>query len=259
MKIISWNIHSEIIAGTTTRIGGCSQGSYSGLNLGLNVNDNPEDVINNRKILAQELHTSFDKMISPNQTHSTNLMKVTLKDGGKGMYSLDDAPADVDGLYTRDRGLFLLTYHADCIPILIYEKKQHLILALHSGWKGNVHEITLKAIRKLIDEENCLPTEMYAYIGPSLGKNNFEAKEDIISLVNQMEIDGQSYYEKKEDGNYLLDAKGLAKAQMLKAGIPESNITVSPYCTMDRQDLFYSYRANHHCGRNVSFIALKEK
>ena len=259
MKLISWNIDPEIVAGTTTRQGGYSQGSYAGLNLGLNVGDDPQKVLANRQLLAETLHTQLDCMISPLQTHSTNLMKVSLADGGRGMYSLDVAPASIDGLYTKDSGLFLLTYHADCIPILLYERKQQLILALHSGWKGNVHEITLKAIRLLIDKENCSPKEMFAYIGPSLGKNRFEAKEDIISLVKEMEIDGSPFYTQKADGNYLLDAKGLAKAQMLLAGIPASQITVSPYCTMERQDLFYSYRADHDCGRNVSFIALKEK
>ena len=78
MKLISWNINPEIVAGTTTRQGGYSQGSYAGLNLGLNVGDDPQKVLANRQLLAETLHTQLDCMISPLQTHSTNRLTMHL-------------------------------------------------------------------------------------------------------------------------------------------------------------------------------------
>lgn len=256
MKIIPWNITKNISAGTTLREGGVSQGALASLNLALNVKDDPQNVLENRKRLAAFLNTDLEHMISPTQTHSTNIKKITKEDMGKGMYSLDDAFDDIDATYTREKNLYLLTYHADCIPILLYDKKEQLIAAIHSGWKGNVNEITLKCLRYLKENENCQPENIYAYIGPSLSYEAFEARQDIIDLVNQMEIDGSKFYTQTAPGVYHLDAKALAKEQMLYFGIPTHHITVDPHCTKQDEEHFFSYRRDHQCGRHVSFIAM---
>lgn len=258
MEIIKWHPFPEIIAGTTLRNGGVSKGPLSSLNLALNVRDDVNNVIKNREILANFLNTDFYHMVSPTQTHSTHLKKVTILDGGKGMWSLDDAIDDTDALYTRDENLYLLSYHADCTPVLLYDQKEKLIASIHAGWKGNVNEIVLKTLRYLEKNENCQPENIYAYIGPCLGYEAFEAKEDIISLVNKMSINGSKYYRKVDDGIYRLDAKGLAKEQLLVFGVPSNHITVNSHCTKSEPEDFFSYRNNHDCGRHVSFIALKK-
>lgn len=257
MEYIQWTPFENIIAGTTLRQGGVSKGPLNSFNLALNVNDDNDNVIENRQRLASMLHTDFKHMVSPTQTHSTHLKKVTLEDGGKGMLSLEDAINDTDALYTKDENLFLLTYHADCTPVLLYDKKEKLIASIHAGWKGNVHEIVLKTLRYLHQHEQCQPENIYAYIGPCLGYDAFEAKEDIISLVNQMEINGKTYYHEVSKGVYRLDAKGLAKEQLTYFGVPEHHITIDPHCTKSDPENFFSYRNDHACGRHVSFIAMK--
>lgn len=258
MKVIQWKPFDEIIAGTTLRHGGLSTGALASLNLALNVNDDINNVIENRKILADFLNTDLNHMVSPTQTHSTNLQKITKIDMGKGMYSLDDAIDDTDALYTREKNLFLLTYHADCTPVLIYDKKEQLIASIHAGWKGNVNEIVLKTLRYLIKHENCQPKNIYAYIGPCLGYDAFEARDDIINLVKKMEINGNKYYHEVSKGIYRLDAKGLAKEQLTYLGVPESQITIDPHCTKSEPENFFSYRNDHACGRHVSYIAIKD-
>ena len=257
MKILEWKPFENIVAGTTLRYGGVSEGSLSSLNLALNVNDKIENVIENRKILATYLNTNFEHMVSPTQTHSTNLKKVDLSDGGKGMYGLEDAINDTDALYTKEEDLFLLSYHADCTPVLLYESNQHLIASIHAGWKGNVNEIILKTLRYLKENENINPSFIHAYIGPCLSYDAFEARDDIITLVNQMEINSKQYYHEVSKGVYKLDAKGLAKEQLLHFGVPEHQITISSHCTKTETNDFFSYRNDKACGRHVSFISMK--
>ena len=112
-------------------------------NLGLNGNDDIQ-TMQNREALASQLNIPLDHMILPHQEHTVNFAKVTLADGGKGMYSLDTALPATDATYTRDAGLVLWSSHADCCPVLMYSPDQHLIAAIHSGWKGTVHEIVGK-------------------------------------------------------------------------------------------------------------------
>ena len=257
MELIKWSPFDHVEGYTITRKDGYSKGDLQGLNLSFNVQDDPNLVLKNRQKLCDYLNTDFDHLVATRQTHSTNLLKVTKKDGGKGIYSDQDAFYNYDAMYTRDKDLWLLSFHADCTPVLLYNQKEELICEIHSGWKGTVHEITRKVVTKLIEEENCDPQSFYCYIGPSIEQRNFEIGQDVVDLIQQMSFDASDFYQPKGDGKYLFNAKGLVKKQLLLCDIPEENITVSPYCTIENPDLFYSYRKNKKCGRNVTMIKMK--
>ena len=162
-------------------------------NLGLN-GMNDEQTMRNREALAKQLHIPLDHMILPHQEHTDHFVKVTLEDGGKGMYSLDTALPATDATYTRDKGLVLWSSHADCCPVLMYSPDQELIAAIHSGWKGTVHEIVGKVTKHLIENENVDPTQLLVYTGPAIEQRNFEAMDDIINLVKAMSFDTSSFY-----------------------------------------------------------------
>ena len=69
-----------------------------------------------------------------------------------------------------------------------------------------------------------------------------------------MDFDTTPYYHKTDETHYLMDNKGLNKKMLLNLGLLEDNITVSPYCTVENDDLFYSYRKNKDSGRNITII-----
>ena len=249
MKLIPWNCFNEIEAYTTTKIG------HTDLPFNMSFNDeNHDQVLENRKALAKYLHTDLDHMVATRQTHSTNFIEVSLKDGGKGIYTQEDAFQNCDAMYTKDSNLFLLSFHADCTPVLLYCRDQKIIAEIHSGWKGTVTEIVGKVTKHLIDNEHCDPKQIYAYIGPSIEERNFEAKDDIIDLVKKMSFDTSSFYTKKDKDSYLLNSKGLIKQQLLNLNVKEENITVSSYCTIENNDLFFSYRKEKTNLRNITSI-----
>ena len=252
MKLIPWNCFDEIEAYTTT--------AYENeriLDMSFNNSLPYEDVLENRLELAKQLNTDLNHMVATFQKHTTNFIEVSLKDGGRGMLSRDDAFIGYDAMYTKDKNLWLWSFHADCCPVLLYCRDQRIVAAIHSGWNGTVYEIVGKVTKHLIDHEYCQPQHIYAYIGPSINMENFEAKDDIIDLVKQMSFETSSFYQKKDDGAYLLNSKGLIKQQLLNLGVNESNITVSPYCTIKNEDLFFSYRRDKSPHRNITCIQLK--
>ncbi len=252
MKLISWDCFGEIEAYTTPKYF-----NNQLFNMSFNEEDS-EEVLKNRKLLADYLHSDLDHMIACRQRHTTNFIEVSSKDGGKGIYSHDDAFDNYDAMYTRDANVFLLSFHADCCPVLLYCRDQKIVAEIHSGWRGTVNEIAGKVTKHLIDNEDCHPQHIYAYIGPSIEQRNFEAKDDIIDLVKKMSFDTSSFYIKKDDGAYLLNSKGLIKQQLLNLGVKEENITVSPYCTIENNDMFFSYRKEKTIYRNVTMIKRKE-
>lgn len=252
MKLIPWECTNEIEAYTVC--------SYDELNQNMNMsyNDiNNQEVLVNRKKLAKQLNSDLNHMVATLQQHTTNFIEVNMHDGGKGMDSKESAIIGYDAMYTRDKNLWLWSFHADCCPVLLYCRDQKIVAEIHSGWKGTVNEIVYKVTQHLIENENCHPEAIYAYIGPSISKEHFEAKDDIIDLVKQMSFDTSTFYTKKDHNSYLLDSKGLIQQQLLNLDILREHISVAPYCTIKDEDLFFSYRRNKTPHRNITLIRLK--
>lgn len=247
MKIIEWNLHPDVEAYTTTR------------QLGDISFNNPDHllVLRHRQELASLLNSDLEHMVAPRQTHSTNLKQVYLKDGGTNMLNQSDVLKEVDATYTKDKDLFLLSFHADCTPVLVYCKDQKIVCAIHSGWLGTVRQIVDKTIRYLIEHEQCHPENMYCLIGPCISKKHLEVQDDVIEQVKKMNFDTSPFYIKTDDIHYLLDNRGLNKQQLLNLKVPEENIQVSDYCTVENNDLFFSHRKNKDGARNITLIKLK--
>ncbi len=247
MKVIKWNLHPDVEAYTTTRELG---------DISLN-NPNKKQVLQNRQELAAIIHSDLEHMVAPRQTHSTHLQQVFLKDGGTNMLIQTDKLYEVDATYSRDPNLFLLSFHADCTPVLIYCQDQKIVCAIHSGWLGTVRQIVDKSVRYLIEHENCQPQHMYCLIGPCISKKHLEVQDDVINQVKQMNFDTTPFYNQTDDIHYLLDNKGLNKQQLLNLGVLEQNIQVSDYCTVENNDLFFSHRKNKDGQRSITLIKRK--
>ena len=101
----------------------------------------------------------------PRQTHSDNVCYVT--HGCR--------PADTDAVYTDVPGVCLAVKTADCIPVLLYDKKLRSIAAIHAGWKGTVKRIVEKTIKAMGSEGKNLS----AIIGPGISLESFEVGEEV--------------------------------------------------------------------------------
>jgi len=218
--------------------------------------DDDADVIKARQALADDLGTDFSHMVCPHQEHTANIREVSLKDGGRGIFSREDAFAATDGLYTKDKGLTLMTFHADCVPVLLYAPDIPLIAAVHSGWKGTTLEIAGKAVELLVEKEHIDPSQLKACIGPGIEHRNFEAMSDIIDLVKAMSFDTSDYYTLKDETHWLLNSKGLIQKTLETRGVLPENIYTSDICTIE-DERFFSYRGTHTRNRNVSVITMK--
>ena len=153
MKLIKWNLHEDVEAYTTTRKLG---------DISLN-NPNYLKVLENRQELASLLNTDLEHMVAPRQTHSTNLKQVFLmKDGGTNMLKQTDDLYEVDATYTKDKDLFLLSFHADCTPILVYCKDQkiRLLLFIQDGLvqldKLLIIQFVILLKKKIVIQKKCI-------------------------------------------------------------------------------------------------------
>ncbi len=253
MKFINWKNDKHILAGTSLRINHEKEAN----NLALHVCKNTHHVLENRKNFSDTLGIAMDSWVYPQQTHSDHIKEVTNQDCGRGVYTYTSGIPDCDALYTKDRLVALGVFHADCVPILLYDPIQQIICAIHSGWQGTVKEITGKALDHLIEKEGCNPQNMFAYIGPAIGFKSFEVGSEVIHQIQTMSFPTESYVAYASNEKAFVDCKGLNKQMLLNKGLLNDHITVDKNDTFQHNDALFSYRRDASCGRHVSFIMRK--
>ena len=176
----------------------------------------------NRYFLEEKTNS---KIITAVQTHSCN---VEIIDKNKQIYD------NTDGLISNIENSLLLMNFADCVPIILYNKKENIGGIVHAGWRGTAQKIVEKAIK----EFNTNPTDITALIGPSIGKCCFETHEDVFNKLIENKLETELYT--KKDDKYFIDLKKINYNQLKKMGVEE--IDICSYCTCCMSDIFFSYR-----------------
>lgn len=168
--------------GFTTRLGGVSTGIYESLNLGLHLEDDRTSVLENYRRLGKSIGIDYTRISCPNQVHKDNILVVTEEDAGDGIVR-DLTHFEVDAQITNVRNIPLIVYTADCVPILLADPVSRVIASVHAGWRGTVAGIAAKTVEKMVEVYGCLPENIHAAIGPSIGPDNYEVDETVIEAI----------------------------------------------------------------------------
>lgn len=160
-----------------------------------------------------------------------------------------------DALITNKENTALGVFTADCVPILLYDKKNKAIAAIHSGWRGTFSCIALKTIERMEKQYGTKAEDLVAYIGPHMHQCCYEVSVEIIKQFKNHDI-----YKGVElsDGRMLSMTKCIFH-QLRTKGLKEENIKDLNICTFcDKEYELHSYRkSTNKYGRMFSFIFLK--
>jgi YfiH family protein len=236
------NRFPQIIFGFSTKIGLKRDQPYY-FNMSLSVQDSKENVFENRRYFFNRLGLSELSVAIQKQIHGDN---ITYVDNG-GMCG------EYDAMITDKPNLGLAISSADCPAIFLFDKKKKIIAAVHSGWRGTEKKILLKVLTMLVQDFNCEPNNIAAYIAPSINQKRYEVGEEVASLFDEK-------YSIKNNSKYLIDLQKINRDIMLKFGLLKNNIQVSSLCSYEMKDLLHSYRRDGAVsGRAFGVIALKNK
>lgn len=226
----------------TTRLGGVSEGECSSLNLSFNRNDSKENVLENYRIIADAIGVDFNKMVLSNQIHDNKIRIVNAEDAGKGLVRESDI-IGYDGLSTNIPGIPIVTFYADCVPVLFLDPVKKAITAVHSGWKSTVKNISYEALMLMKNTYNSNFNDIQAVIGPSICNDCFEVDIDVYNCF----IEKFSWCKKYTDyrnGKYYIDLQSIIRQVILDTGVPDKNIIISGVCTKCNNDVFFSFRGD---------------
>ena len=242
----------------TTRIGGVSKGIYESLNLSFTRGDEDAAVRENFRRLAGAMKTDVSKFVFTDQTHTTNVRRVTAEDAGKGIVKERDY-TDIDGLITNEPGLVLSTFYADCVPLYFVDPVHRAIGMSHSGWKGTVGKMGAATITAMKREFGTETKDLVCAIGPSICQDCYEVSEDVADAFKEaFPGHADEILLDKKNGKYQLDLWRANEIVLTEAGVLKEKIAVTNICTCCKPDLLFSHRASHGKRGNLgAFIYLR--
>lgn len=243
--------------GFTTRIGGISTEPFNTLNLGLKTEDEQENILGNFKKISKAFNVPLEKMVLSDQVHDTKIRIVTEEDAGKGLVKPMDYK-EIDGLLTDVKGLMLLTFYADCVPLFFLDKVKGVVGVAHAGWKGTVARIGEKMVNTMRDTYDSNPEDILVGIGPSIGACCYTVRKDVHDRFDENLSSIDEVLMKESIDIWKLDLWKANKKILEENGVLSRNITISGLCTSCYSHKFFSYRKdNGRTGRMTALIQLK--
>jgi hypothetical protein len=283
LAVPGWQRMSWLWHGFSTRRGGlsrvyCPDGAPGELNLGFTANDDRETVAHNRRLLAEALTGDpSTPLITLRQIHSTAIVTIGSADAGRTQ------PWKADGLMTREPGLLLAVQTADCIPVLVADRRRHVAAAFHAGWRGTVKRIVQSGIGRMRLLYGSCPDDLVAAIGPGIGPCCYAVGEEVLSAFeSQFAYSNELFFEvydsdpirtkypmlfltQRAPGHspigpgLHLNLMEANRRQLLDAGLKPKSIQLVGGCTSCQPNLFFSHRASRgHAGRMLSVIGIRK-
>jgi YfiH family protein len=235
-----------------TRDGGVSGGIYAGLNGGLGSNDDPVNVAENRRRMAEQMGVPPSHFLGVHQIHSPDAVVAT------GPWESTSRPR-ADAIVTRTEGLAISVTAADCGPILLVDPNARVIGAAHAGWKGaltGIVESTVEAMERLGAER----AGIVAAIGPLIRQHSYEVGNEFVERFVEADAENALFFiPAAREGHAMFDLAGFIRMRLENAGVLMiDDIGVDTYS----DERFYSYRRSVHrkepdYGRHVHAIALE--
>lgn len=176
-------------------------------------------------------------MLSVKQVHGTDALLVDRPVTGSDRFE-----GGWDALVTDQPGVTVAVRTADCVPVLVYDRRRRAVAAIHAGWRGAVAGIVPKTIQLMVSRFAIDATDLRVSIGPSAGPCCYEVDEAVLAPLRSGRSDWPSLLHDDRGTKARLDLKALVRRQTAQIGIRPEHITSVNLCTICHSDLFYSYR-----------------
>lgn len=234
-------------AATSIRHGGVSLKPYHSSSPRASVGDERANVWANRQDLFEQVGLELYNFVYCRQIHSAAVICVNQSDAASQTH-LAEADAMITGCFNLALGIFT----ADCVPVFILDPVTPAIGIAHAGWRGTLARIAHKTINAMDHQFGTSPSDCIVHLGPSIQRCCYIVSEELAAQF------GQAFGASVRCGARALSLQDANVRQLTQVGVSSHTISVSPFCTACRTDLFYSHRAEEgKTGRMLSFIRLR--
>jgi YfiH family protein len=223
--VLYWEPPGPYVVGFTTRTGGASSGAYESLNLGALTEDDPTNVVENRRRACTAVGADAERATMAWQHHGREVRRAD----PRGLVTPGTLFDRCDGLWTDEPGQGILLLTADCLPVAIARSNgaKPALAVLHVGWRGLLAGIVAEGVKALGGGR------LTAAIGPGIGPCCNEVGEDVAAPF-------RAAYGPEVASGGKLDLWRAAERALREAGCGEVERT--DLCTYCHPELFFSHR-----------------
>lgn len=231
-----------------------------------------EDISAAWEQLAHSVDREASTLVRLNQVHGIGVARVTL---GQPRSKPDPAP-EADAIVTNDPRVALCVQVADCVPLLLVNRRTGAVGAAHAGWRGMARGIVSRVVDVLISTYDGSPDDLVAAVGPSIGPCCYvvggEVRRAFAETFARDTLNAWFLppYDTRQGLSRCaartvaaaptlerLDLWRAAADQLAAAGVPRGRVHVLGLCTAANLDVFHSYRAEGQgTGRIVGIIGM---
>lgn len=237
--------------GFFTRTGGVSDGLYAGLNTGLGSDDDPTNVRENRRRIADWLGAEPGTLSGCHQIHSADVITINAP------IPIDARP-EADAIVTTTANLPIAVLTADCAPVLFADPEAGVIGAAHAGWKGALTGVLDNTVETMV-ALGADRSRLQAVIGPTISQANYEVGAEFRSrFVGADPANDRFFVKSDRPDHYRFDLVGYCLQRLTSVGV---KAVATGHCTYADEARFFSYRRTTHrsepdYGRQMSAIML---
>ncbi|MBI3221566.1 MAG: peptidoglycan editing factor PgeF [Nitrosomonadales bacterium] len=233
-----WPAPSGVKALQTTRRGGVSGVPYDSLNLASHVGDVPVAVARNRMLFNTLLPS---EPVWLEQVHGTQVANADMA----------SCRPQADACIARHRAAVCAVMTADCLPVLLCDRRGSVVGAAHAGWKGLVEGVVESTVLAMRVE----PQELIAWLGPAISQQAFEVGDEVRAAFIAAQPQASSAFIPGQHGKWHADLYALARMRLHALGVTQ--ISGGHFCTFGERERFFSYRRDGVTGRMATFIWLE--
>ena len=190
-----------------------------------------------------------------------------------------------DARITSEAGILLAIRVADCLPVLIADRKLRVVAAVHAGWRGALARVIEKTVGELRRALGSRPQDLVAALGPAIGRCCYEVGDEVVDAFRAQFRESDAFFHKptaeaepqrselrykllfhtqappghrREPHGLHLDLAAVARAQLREAGLRASAIHASEFCTCCHPQLFFSHRRDGgRAGRMMAALGVR--
>jgi hypothetical protein len=199
------------------------------------------------EIARRSLDPQLRRLVTLRQEHGVTIHRVRPP--------FPSSPPAGDGLSTDDPSLLLGVQTADCVPILLTDRRRRAVAALHAGWRGTAAGIAPAALEHMMREYGSAAADVDAVLGPAVGGCCYEVGAEVREALARGPLSSLARFEASSPGRWRIDLGRLNAAALAAAGLRREAIRLIPACTRCQNARLHSFRSQGAgVGRNWSFI-----
>ena len=251
--------YENLVHGFSTRRGGVSEPPFSSLNLSLNVKDDSASVSENRRLFLSDLGIGDNPLVQAKQVHEDHVLVIEREMTCAAGFPENVRSFPADALITALGDIILGVSVADCVPVLLFDRRKEVVATVHGGWRSTAVGLGSKVIRMMGEIFGTRPEDVVVGMGPSIGPCCYEVDEPVISAFANLSPYWYEWVREEGRGRWRLDLVRANQTLLLEAGVPQGQIFSSGFCTSCQQDLFFSHRRDGgKTGRMMGLIMKEE-